>query len=338
VVFFASGIYGHNVKQPDDDNAGGHGNAYTSATSMPSYSPNAYDPPAQEEGGAEADDGQITLCDNGNQFSCRQIADEYATGRSMISTTPHRVNWKRAIDYYCKACDHGDQDACMILAREYRDGRHATADPKRAFELFKKACGGFSDNGCAEMRSLSGTVGRLSYSNGNPTLAWHCRNSWCYADPLVCENEDKGSCITKATAFCVVILKGTMLYQLCATDQNTCDAKLKALVGQGATKVSECTERGATVPGQFAGAGWYCKDGFGSAECSRELASCQASGTSYGSATCAYQASAACVVVFNVVSDKYESKCYPSLQSCNGDSYSMRKDDYTERSACFVAK
>ena len=304
-----------------------------------SYSPAAYEAPAREDVTPDADSSQTSLCENGNQFSCRSLGDEYATGTSIFSTTTRRVDWTRAIGYYDKACEHGDQDSCMILGREFRDGTHSAANPNRAFDLFKKACGRFTEVGCSDMRALSGAVGHLSYSNGSPILIWHCGKSWCRDEPLSCEKAEGSSCRTQATAFCATVSKGAAFYQSCRIDQNTCVNGLKSLVGQGAAKVSECTEREPTVPGQGAGVGWYCVDGFGSSACFRELSACQ--GTSSGlqlSRACAYQANAVCVVVYNVVSEKYESKCYPSLESCNQDSHSMQKDDYTEHSACFVAK
>lgn len=275
------------------------------------------------------------LCQSGNQFSCRAIADELATGRTTYSMKRRRVNWPRAIEYYGKACEQGDGESCLILGREYRDGLHVAQDKQRAFELFSKACSDGKDQGCADMRMLSGAVGRLQYSGGQPELAWHCGRYWCYADPITCSRTNS-ACHTETKAFCAVVSKGGMLYEPCAVDRSSCEAGLKQLEDGGGSKVSECTERAPTVPGQLAGSQWYCSDAFGSAGCTRLLGHCT---PGYGRQQCNPQPNAACIIAFDVLNEKYISKCFPSLESCKRETYTFRlKDDYAEQSSCFVAR
>jgi hypothetical protein len=335
VAFFASGIYGHVVKS--NDGSGGSQTTYepprySASRPAPSYTPQ----PEEEQDEEVPSDGQVALCENGNQFSCRSVADSYATGRSMMSTKKNSINWRRAIEYYGKACEAGDEDSCMLLGREYRDGIHVDVDAQRAYKLFKKAYTRSWDKGCHDMRSLSGSVGRLKYSGADPELTWHCSSkSGCFSDPVTCE-ANGGSCRTERTAFCYVAQKGDGVYSACSAALPTCEARLKAATDQGLSKVTDCQERSPTVPGQFAGEGWYCTDGFGSAGCSRLLATCR---PNYGSQQCNLQQSVACVVAFDIVKDRYVSKCYPTMESCKRDSYSIQmKDDYTERSGCFIAR
>jgi len=89
---------------------------------------------------------------------------------------------------YEKACTYGSGAACVLLGRRFASGRLAPRDPKRAAELFRRACLWRNDHeGCARWsifleRGVGGTA--------DPALAqrnwkWSCEKKYGFACTLL---------------------------------------------------------------------------------------------------------------------------------------------------------
>jgi formylglycine-generating enzyme required for sulfatase activity len=97
-------------------------------------------------GACEASDG------NGCFLEARFTNEGYGIPKDRVEV---RKLFKKMISALTRECDANDAQSCLLLGLQYELGKHVAIDPKRAAALYKKACDGGDEGGCAGVKRLA---------------------------------------------------------------------------------------------------------------------------------------------------------------------------------------
>jgi TPR repeat protein len=149
----------------------------------------------------------------GDPRCIKVTVDAKPTG-ATATTLPTTTCKVGDIDDCKKKCDSNGYAACVVLGQMYRTAKGVSlADPVKAYELFKKGCGGGELNGCVEQGRMAETgVGtKKDLDVANKAYAQACDGSHALGCREMASNYQSGDGVKKDVA------KATELFEKACT-------------------------------------------------------------------------------------------------------------------------